>query len=312
MQAAMAKKKNVALVVGVNALLGDVADALTRAGELEQVVTAGLVDAGAVRPDYEVDLLARGASRRFAEILAEASPSLVVDLWRSESALHPERVGRYDAAAGEAAVAGLRLWRQRGSKPCRVVVLSSTAVYGVSEASPILRIETDELEPLPRQASDEHSRWVGGLREREDAYRELGRESGWRVLSLRAAAVVGGPIRSEISDYLDVAMPVRVAGFDPPIQVLHYADLLDAISRGVSEDVTGTLNVVGRGVVLLSRLVALCGRVALPLPETVARWMAPAALGADALKWRCVADGRRAEQVLGFHARFSAEEALAA
>jgi len=308
----MARKKSMVLVVGVNALLGDVADALARTGEFERVDTAGLVDGGATRPTYEIDLLARGASRRFAEVLAEASPGLVVDLWRSESALHPERVGRYDSAAGEAAVAGLRLWRQRGAKPCRVVVLSSTAVYGVSEASPILRIETDEIEPLPRQASDEHGRWVTGLREREDGYRELGRESGWRVLCLRAAAVVGGPIRSEIADYLEAAMPVRVAGFDPPIQVLHYADLLDAVSRGVAEDVTGTLNVVGRGVVLLSRLVALCGRVAVPLPETVARWLAPAALGTEALKWRCVADGRRAEQVLGFHARFSAEEALAA
>jgi len=311
MRTAVARKKTV-LVVGVNALLGDVADALARSGEFERVVTAGLADGGATRPSYEVDLLARGASRRFAEVLAEAGPSLVVDLWRSESALHPERVGRYDSAAGEAAVAGLKLWRQRGSKPCRVVVLSSTAVYGVSQASPILRIETDELEPLPRQTRDDHGRWIAGLREREEGYRELGGESGWRVLCLRAAAVVGGPIRSEISDYLDAAMPVRVAGFDPPIQVLHYSDLLDAISRGVSEDVTGTLNVVGRGVVLLSRLVALCGRVAVPLPETVARWLAPAALGAEALKWRCVADGRRAEQVLGFHARFSAEEALAA
>jgi len=260
----------------------------------------------------EIDLLARGASRRFAEVLAEVGPSVIVDLWRSESAQHPERVGRYDSAAGEAAVAGLRLWCQRGAKPCRVVVLSSTAVYGVSQASPILRIETDDLEPLSRQGSDEHTRWVAGLREREDAYRELGRESGWRVLCLRAAAVVGGPVRSEVADYLDAAMPVRVAGFDPPIQLLHYSDMLDAIERGVAEDVTGTLNVVGRGVVLLSRLVALCGRFAVPLPETVARWLAPAVLGSDALKWRCVADGRRAEQVLGFRARFSAEEALAA
>jgi nucleoside-diphosphate-sugar epimerase len=245
-------------------------------------------------------------------VLAEASPTLVVDLWRSESVLHPARVGRYDSAAGEATVAGLKLWRQRGAKPCRVVVLSSTAVYGVAEASPILRIESDELEPLPRQTSDEHGRWIAGLREREDGYRALEREGGWRLLCLRAAAVVGGPVHSEISDYLEAVMPVRVAGFDPPIQVLHYSDLLDAIARGVTEDVEGTLNVVGRGVVLLSRLLALCGRVAVPLPETIARWLAPSALSAEALKWRCVADGRRAEQVLGFHARFSAEESVAA
>jgi len=307
----MARKRTL-LVVGVNPLLGDVADALSRNGDYEQVVTAGLVTGGVSRPRVEIDLLARGASRRFAEVLAEVGPTMILDLWRSESALHPVRVGRYDSAAGEAAVAGLRLWHQRGARPCRVVVLSSTAVYGVSQASPILRIETDELEPLSHQRGDEHARWVAGLRAREEAYRELARESGWRVLCLRTAAVVGGPVRSEIADYLDAAMPVRVAGFDPPIQLLHYSDLLDALQRGVAEDVTGTLNVVGRGVVLLSRLVALCGRVAVPLPETAARWLAPAALGSEALKWRCVADGRRAQQVLGFHARFSAEEALAA
>lgn len=312
MPGGVARAKKTLLVVGANALLGDVVDAVNRTGGFDRIETAGVDDAAPVSPAHRLDLLARGAARRFAEILAEVSPTLVVDLWRSESAAHPARVSRYDAAAGEAASEGFRLWRSRGGKPCRIVLLSSTAVYGVSERSPILRIEQDDLEPLPAGTGHGHARWVAGLREREASYEKLAAEGGWRLLCLRVAAVVGGPIRSEVSDYLATAVPVRIAGFDPPVQLLHYTDLLDAIERAAAEDVEGKLNVVGRGVVPLSRLTALSGRVALPLPETFARWLAPAALGAESLKWRCVADGRRAEQVLGFRSRFTAEEALAA
>jgi nucleoside-diphosphate-sugar epimerase len=308
----VARGKKTLLVLGANALIGDVVDAVTRSGGFDRIETAGLDRDSPLAPAHALDLLARGSARRFAEILAEVAPTLIVDLWRSETATHPARVGRYDAAAGQAAVEGLRLWRSRGGKPCRVVVLSSTAVYGVGESSPILRIEADALEPLAQRRGDAHARWVDELRDRETHYAGLEAENGWRVLCLRAAAVVGGPIRSEILDYVSAVLPVRIAGFDPPMQVLHYTDLLDALARGVTEDAEGTLNVVGRGVVLLSRLVALSGRVALPLPEPLARWLAPSALGAEALKWRCVADGRRAAQVLGFHARFSAEDALAA
>ena len=292
-------------------LLADVADALERGRSFDRIVTAGA--ATGRRPEApRSHRSARRAAPSVAsrEILAEVAPTVIVDLWRSESVEYPERVGRYDAAAAEAIVAGLRLWTGRGGKSCRMVVLSSTAIYGLSSLSPVLRAEGDRLDAA---TSDAHGRWVEELRERESIYRRLAGERAWRVLCLRAAAIVGGPIRSEITDYLDSPLPVRAAGFDPPIQLLHYSDLVEAIERGASEDVDGTLNVVGRGVVPLSRLAALGGRVALPVPLTFARRLAPAALGAEsACGGRCVADGKRAEQVLGFHARYTAEEAVAA
>jgi nucleoside-diphosphate-sugar epimerase len=308
----VAQSKKKLLVVGANALVGDVADQLLRTQEFDRVETVGLERGGGVEVNHRLDLLARGAARSYADILAAVAPTHIVDLWRSESAVRPERVGRYDGAAAEATVEGLTLWRSRGGKPCRLVVLSSTAVYGASEASPIMRIEADVLAPLPQRAADAYGRWVLGLREREAAFAALAATGPWQVLCLRTAAVVGGTLRSEISDYLDAALPVRVAGFDPPVQLLHYADLVDALERAAVENVSGILNVVGRGVVPLSRLAALSGRIAVPVPESVARWLAPSAFGTEALKWRCVADGRRAEQVLGFHPRFSTEEALAA
>ena len=308
MTAVMAKK-NVALLLGANELTSDVAEALDRARGFDRIVTAGLAIENTPKPHHGLDLLARGSERRLTDVLAEVAPTVVVDLWRSESVEHPARVGRYDAAAAEAVLAALKLWTSRGGKPCRVVALSSTAVYGLSSLSPLLRAEGDDVDAA---TPDAHGRWIEELRDREAVYRRLAEERGWRVLLLRAAAVVGGPVRSEITDYLDAPFPVRAAGFDPPIQLLHYADLVDAIERGTSEDVDGTLNVVGRGVVPLSRLAALGGRVALPMPLPLARRLAPAALGAEGLRWRCVADGRRAEQVLGFRARYTAEEAVAA
>jgi UDP-glucose 4-epimerase len=307
--AALMPKKKVALILGTNELIGDVADALQRGRDFDQIVTAGEETGSGTKPHVAVRLLERGAERKLAEILAEAAPTVVVDLWRSESVSQPARVGRYDAAAAETVVAGLRLWATRGGKSCRRVVLSSTAVYGASSVSPVLRAEGDDVDAV---TPDEHGRWVEELREREAVYGQLAGERGWRVLCLRAAAVVGGPLRSEVTDFLEAPLPVRAIGFDPPIQLLHYSDLVEALARGAAEDVDGTLNVVGRGVVALSRLAALGGRVALPVPMQLARHLSPTALGTEALKWRCVADGRRAEQVLGFRARYTAEEAVAA
>jgi UDP-glucose 4-epimerase len=308
----VARTKNRALVIGTNALVGDLADKLARSENVGRVATAGRGPTGGAAAALDLDLLGRGAARKLADLLAETSPSVIVDLWRSESAVRPDRAGRYDAAAAEAMAEGLALWKSRGGKSCRLVVWSSTAVYGASEDSPILRIEADQLVALPRHGADAHARWVAELREREAVYADFAAEARWPLLRLRAAALVGGAVRSEISDYVALALPVRIAGYDPPMQVLHQADLLDALERAVTEDASGVLNVVGRGLIPLSRLVALGGRVSVPLPETLARWLAPGSLGTAALKWRCVADGRRAEQVLGFHPRFTAEEALAA
>jgi nucleoside-diphosphate-sugar epimerase len=111
---------------------------------------------------------------------------------------------------------------------------------------------------------------------------------------------------------LRAAMPVRVLGFDPPVQSLAYDDLVHAVVLAIEQDLGEVLNIVGRSVVPLSRLLAMAGVIAPALPGPIADRVAPAAFDPEHLRWRTVADGRRAMQVLGFRPERSLEESLRA
>jgi UDP-glucose 4-epimerase len=85
-------------------------------------------------------------------------------------------------------------------------------------------------------------------------------------------------------------------------------------------DVPGTFNVAGEGVIPLSTAIKLAGRVAVPIPHPIAETLA--ALGwvaqlVDAppsflkyLRFLCVADGQRANSVMGFRPAHTSREAL--
>jgi len=109
-------------------------------------------------------------------------------------------------------------------------------------------------------------------------------------------------------------------GFDPLVQFLHEVDAISALHLSVVRDVPGTFNIVGDGVLPLSTVVKLAGRIALPVPHPLARTMT--ALGWVAqlvqapptflkyLRFLCVADGRKARESLGFAPAYTSREAL--
>jgi len=305
------KPRDAALVLGIDQLTTDVARALTNSEAFSQVWTAG--NGEAIRPSRhrKLDFFDRGGARRLAGILADVNPQTIVQLAVSRSPVTPARRGRFDATIAHALSSALRVWRERGGRPRSLVVLSSTAVYGLARTGPLLFDETsrptglDEADP-----SSPYGRWVQELRAAEHAYAELAEDSGLSLTVLRSAAVVGGPVASQVTDYLGSWFPVRVAGYDPPIQLVHYSDLVQSIVRVLEERAAGTINIVGRGVIPLSRLAARSGRFLWPMPPAAARWLAPEALGVGALCWRCVADGSRALQTLGMVPQFTAEQAL--
>jgi UDP-glucose 4-epimerase len=99
-------------------------------------------------------------------------------------------------------------------------------------------------------------------------------------------------------------------GYDPLVQFLHEEDAVDALKLAVDADFPGTFNIAGDGVLPLSTVLALAGKVALPIPHVVAAplaralWMAqifdvpPSFL--DFLRYLCVADAARSHAALGF------------
>ena len=151
--------------------------------------------------------------------------------------------------------------------------------------------------------------WADGLRKCEASLAESSRQLGITFGTLRAASVLGAPFASPLSRYLDHSGPVRVAGWDPPVQAVHYEDVLEALDLAAQTEFAGAVNIVGRGVARLSNVAARSGRVAWPLPAALVDRMDRTALGAARLRWRCIADGRLAKQRLGFHARYGIEEA---
>jgi nucleoside-diphosphate-sugar epimerase len=309
------------LVLGTNELGRDVARALAATDAFARVFTAGTMPVAVRDRHRDIDFLDRSAPRKIAAALGDLSPRCLIVLAVSESPVTPERNRRHDSLVASGIAAGVRIWHDRGGRLERLIVLSSTAVYGLARSSPLLFDDRREGEGegwpedgLPDESeldpASTYGRWVRDLREYEALLESVASDLDIGLTLLRSAHIVGGPIASPVNAYLDSVFPVRVLGSDPPVQVIHYDDLVDAILRTCEEDVDGVLNIVARGTVALSRLGALSGRFLFPLPGVVARLAAPDVLGVEPLRARCVADGRRTLQRLGIRPRLTTEEAL--
>jgi UDP-glucose 4-epimerase len=109
-------------------------------------------------------------------------------------------------------------------------------------------------------------------------------------------------------------------GFDPLVQFLHEVDAIAALHLTLLRDVPGTYNIVGDGVLPLSTVIKVAGRIALPVPHPLARsltalgWVAQLVEAPPTflkyLRFLCVADGARAQTALGFTPAYTSREAL--
>jgi nucleoside-diphosphate-sugar epimerase len=202
-----------------------------------------------------------------------------------------------------------------------VLLLSSTSVYGVAPGSPLV---FDEQSALPREAmlASACARWAQELRDCERMLVAWAVAAGGGVGVLRTASVLGGPraidrparpfgpMDSPLGALLRSTFPLRVMGYDPPCQVVHYEDLVCAVVLAIDQRCGEVLNIVGRSVVSLSRLFAMAGVLAPALPGPVADRLAPSATDGAHLRWRTLADGRRATALLGFRPQRTLEDCL--
>ncbi len=197
----------------------------------------------------------------------------------------------------------------------KVVLLSSTVVYGPHPENPNYLCESHPLRGLPG------SRYVQDRVEAERQLQRFKRENPQVICaSARLAPVVGPTVRNWVTRYLSFPMPLRLLGYDPLLQCLHETDAIDALTLLVDRDCDGPWNIVADGVLPLSRALEACGRLSLPVPEPVARVYVEALWTAQLLnlpptflrflRYLCVADGTRAQEELGFTPRYGTVEAL--
>lgn len=150
---------------------------------------------------------------------------------------------------------------QRSPSVRRLVVKSSTTVYGASPSDPAAFSEGTEPRSLPRSGFAKDSVEVEGYvrgfaRRRPDV----------AVTTLRFANVTGPRVLTPLTRYFTLPVVPTVLGFDARLQFTHEDDLCEALRVATVGDVAGTFNVAGDGVLLLSQAASRAGRPILPVP----------------------------------------------
>jgi UDP-glucose 4-epimerase len=196
------------------------------------------------------------------------------------------------------------------ARPARLIQLSTTLVYGANPDNPNFISEDRRLV----------SRGAGFIGDKVRADLQTGRfaEDNRDVATaqLRFAPLLGPTVDGLFTRFFRPPAAPVMMGFDPLMQFVHEHDAVVALKACIDREppVRGPVNVVGRGVLPYTTVLALMGKLRLPVPHLVARSVARAAwstqLGKtppvllDFLRYQCVADGRRAQQTLGFRAEY--------
>ncbi|MCW2541422.1 MAG: NAD-dependent dehydratase [Frankiales bacterium] len=151
---------------------------------------------------------------------------------------------------------------QKADSVRRVVVKSTTAVYGNSARDPAIFTEDMSAYALPnagyaKDAVEVESYVRGFVRRRPDVELSL----------LRFANFVGPYIDTPLTRYFQLPLVPVAFGFDPRLQLLHAEDAVEVLRLAATSSRPGTFNVAADGVLLLSQAIRRAGRIALPVPE---------------------------------------------
>ncbi|BFV58623.1 NAD-dependent epimerase/dehydratase family protein [Kitasatospora sp. CMC57] len=142
----------------------------------------------------------------------------------------------------------------------RLVVKSTTAVYGSAPRDPAVFGERMQPKDLPRSGFGKDATEVEGYvrgfaRRRPDV----------AVTVLRFANIVGPAGDTPLCDYFALPVLPTVLGRDPRLQFVHEDDAVALLHLAATEPRPGTYNVAGDGVLLLSQCARRLGRPTVPL-----------------------------------------------
>jgi UDP-glucose 4-epimerase len=282
-----------------------------RIGRIVAIDSAPLPIAGKKTRFYEVDLTQPAAEARVAEIFAAERVDAIAHLAFLPEPTHAtawahelESVGtmHVTVAARQAKVRKLVLW-------------SHTWLYGAHPSNPNFLTEKH-----PLRAPKSEPFFADKIEAEEQARKLAQRSPGVVVTILRMAPILGPTVHNAFSRYLARKVVPTMMGFDPLVQFLHEVDAIAALHLALLRDVPGTFNIVGDGVLPLSTVIKLAGRIALPVPHPLARtltalgWVAQLVEAPPTflkyLRFLCVADGALAQRVLGFTPAYTSREAL--
>ncbi len=149
---------------------------------------------------------------------------------------------------------------QKAPSMRKLVVKSTTAIYGSSPRDPALFTEDVEPRSLPK------SGYAKDAVEVEGYVRGFGRRRPDVTLSLlRFTNFIGSSIETPLTRYFSLPVIPTVLGFDPRLQLCHEDDGIEVLRRMTVEDHPGIYNVGGPGVLLLSQAIRRVARPSFPV-----------------------------------------------
>ena len=258
-------KPRVVLVTGVSRYLGTrLAATLAADPMIERVIG---VDTVPPRPEAAVQLgrteFVRADIRNplIAKVIAQGEVDTVVHM---NVIATPLGAGGRTAMKEINVIGTMQLLAacQKAPSMHKLVVKSTTAVYGSSPRDPALFTEDSEPRSLPK------SGYAKDAVEVEGYVRGFGRRRPDVTLSLlRFTNFIGPVIETPLTRYLSLPVVPTVLGFDPRIQLCHEDDGIEVLRRCSVEEHPGIFNVGGEGVLLLSQAVRRVGRLSCPVPS---------------------------------------------
>ncbi|MFG2882017.1 NAD-dependent epimerase/dehydratase family protein [Streptomyces sp. NPDC048297] len=161
---------------------------------------------------------------------------------------------------------------QKSPNVRRLVVKSSTNVYGSAPRDPAVFTETTPAKSLPsggfaKDAVEVEGYVRGFARRRPDV----------AVCVLRFANILGPTADTPLAAYFSLPVLPTVFGYDPRLQFVHEDDVLEVLRIAAHDPRRGTLNsgtfnIAGDGVLLLSQCSRRLGRPTVPLLLPAVTW----------------------------------------
>jgi UDP-glucose 4-epimerase len=257
-------------------------------------------------------------------IQADTRNPLLIDLLKSENVhtlchLGFIDYGRPSEASFDANVMGtmklLGACAEAGTS--KIVIKSSTAVYGASPGNPGF---LTEQHPLQGSRSHGSTREMAEIEAFCNGFRRQQPEITLTIF--RFPSIVGPNADTPMTRFLKEPRSPVLLGFDPLMQVIHERDVVEALAYGVLNDHPGVFNMAADGILPLTKLMSLAGRFPIPVFHLFAYWgmgllgssglndgrFVPIEL--DYIRYPWVADLTRMHNELDFMPRYTAEETL--
>jgi UDP-glucose 4-epimerase len=134
------------------------------------------------------------------------------------------------------------------------------------------------------------------------------------IVVLRFSNIVGRNVHSQLNEYLQSPIQIKVAGFDPMVNLIDVKDVIGAVRQAIERKVSGVFNITGRDTAPLSVFSRQSGSrvIALPSPLIGAANAIQRSLGATTYDYRvdrsrlhfaALLDGAKALRELGYEPR---------